>query len=100
MSPEILNREHYKKPSDIYSFAITMLETITWQEPYPKAIFIFPWDMVNAVAEGKRSPIINEVKNISLRQIIEKAWRQNPKDRLTIDEIVKGLDEELKRESF
>ena len=28
MSPEILNKEHYKKPSDIYSFSITMYEVM------------------------------------------------------------------------
>ena len=31
MSPEILNRQHYKKPSDIFSFSITMYEVMKWE---------------------------------------------------------------------
>ena len=29
-SPEIINEQHYKKPSDIYSFAITISENMKW----------------------------------------------------------------------
>ena len=32
MSPEILNRQHYKKSLDIYSFSITMYEVMKWDE--------------------------------------------------------------------
>ena len=34
MSPEVLNREHYKKPSDIYSFSITIFECMKWLKSY------------------------------------------------------------------
>ena len=34
MSPEILKQEHYKSPSDIYSFSITMYECMKWGEAY------------------------------------------------------------------
>ncbi len=30
MSPEVLNQEHYKKLSDIYSFSITISENMKW----------------------------------------------------------------------
>ena len=30
MSPEILNKQHYKKPSDIFSFSIIMYEVMKW----------------------------------------------------------------------
>ena len=39
MSPEILNKDHYKKPSDIYSFSITTYEVMKWGEVYPKSQF-------------------------------------------------------------
>ena len=32
MSPEVLNKEHYKSPSDIYSFSITIYECIKWEK--------------------------------------------------------------------
>ena len=35
MAPEVLNREHYKDPADIFSLAITMYEIIGWQKAYP-----------------------------------------------------------------
>ena len=52
MAPEILNRKHYTKLADIYSFEITMLKTITWKDAYPKAIYKFPWDIADNVCEG------------------------------------------------
>ena len=36
MSPEVLKQQHYKKPSDIYSFPLTMYEYMKWGEAYPK----------------------------------------------------------------
>ena len=35
MAPEILNKDHYKKQSDIYSFAVVMLEVMVWKDVYP-----------------------------------------------------------------
>ncbi|BFU19172.1 hypothetical protein CL6EHI_172740 [Entamoeba histolytica] len=42
MAPEVLNHQHYKMPSDIYSFSITMLQIITWQDPFPKTLYPHP----------------------------------------------------------
>ncbi|EDR23566.1 tyrosine protein kinase, putative [Entamoeba dispar SAW760] len=41
MAPEILNREHYKMESDIYSYSITMLQIITFQDHFLKKYTIF-----------------------------------------------------------
>ena len=35
MSPELLQKQHYKLPSDIFSFSIVMYETWIWNDPYP-----------------------------------------------------------------
>ena len=32
MSPEVLKQQHYKSPSDIYSFSITIYECIKWEK--------------------------------------------------------------------
>ena len=32
MKLELLNKQHYKKPSDIYSFSITMYEVMKWEK--------------------------------------------------------------------
>ena len=34
MLPELLNKQHYKKPCDIYSFSITIFEIIKWGKAY------------------------------------------------------------------
>ncbi|ELP90345.1 tyrosine kinase, putative, partial [Entamoeba invadens IP1] len=39
----------YKKAADIYSFGITMFETIGWGDIYPKTNFKFPWKIAEFV---------------------------------------------------
>ena len=96
MAPEILKREHYKKPADIYSFAITMLEIMVWKEAYPKTIYRFAWDIADTVAQGKRSQLINEIENIKIKELIENCWCQLPSDRLSINDILNNLKTLLK----
>ncbi|GAB1228268.1 hypothetical protein ENUP19_0389G0001 [Entamoeba nuttalli] len=91
MAPEVLNREHYKMQSDIYSFSITMLQVITWQDPFPKTLYPHPWDIADTITIGKRPVIIQEVEE-DIKEIIEKSWQQEPKERITIDEIVRMLE--------
>ena len=95
MAPEVLNRKKYKKSADVYSIAITMLECITWQEAYPKSMYRFAWDIADAVASGKRPHSINTIEYKELKEIIEKSWKQEPSERLTIDNIVALLETEL-----
>ena len=92
MAPEILKRQHYKKPADIYSFAITMLETITFSDPFPPLIYKFLWNISDAIVKGNRPGIIDLINNEEIKQLIEQSWKQNPKDRLEINEIVKRLE--------
>ncbi|GAB1223499.1 hypothetical protein ENUP19_0149G0037 [Entamoeba nuttalli] len=91
MAPEVLNREHYKMESDIYSFSITMLQIITWQDPFPKTLYPHPWDIADTITTGNRPNIIQEVEE-GIKEIIEKSWEQEPKERITIDEIVRMLE--------
>ena len=79
MPPEILDRKKYKKPTDIYSFAITIQECFTW-------------DIAECVTSGKRSKSIHSVENDVVKEVIELSWKQEPKDRLTIGEIVEKLE--------
>ncbi|BFU23676.1 protein kinase domain containing protein [Entamoeba histolytica] len=91
MAPEILNRQHYKMQSDIYSFSITMLQIITWQDPFPKTLYPHPWSIADTITIGKRPNIIQEVEE-DIKEIIEKSWEQEPKERITIDKIVRMLE--------
>ena len=53
MEPEVLKREHYKFPADIYSFAITMLEIMIWKDSFRKSVFRFPWKIAEFVVNRR-----------------------------------------------
>ena len=91
MSPEILNQEHYKKPSDINSFAITIYEVMKWGVSYPFSLFKYPWDIASFIQEGKRLDL-ECIENERMKEIISNSWQQYPKERLTIDEILSELE--------
>ena len=54
ISPEVLNKQHYKKPADIYSFSITIYECIKWGEAYSGDLFKYPWKIAEFVISGER----------------------------------------------
>ena len=91
MAPEVLNREHYKKPTDIYSFAITMYEVFSWSEAYPKQNFRFAWDIAEFVGNGKRLQKSKLMTDFHYN-LINQSWCQNPKERLRIEDIVSLLE--------
>ena len=81
MAPEILNQEKYKKPADIFSFAITMLETLKWAPAYPRADFKFPWLVSAFVQRGcrlERPPRVDP----GAFAVIERCWAQVPAERI------------------
>ena len=87
MAPEILTRSIYKHSADIYSFAITMLEVITFSSPFPKEVFEFPWDIADLISDGKRPDTIQKVEIEEMKDIIEKCWSHDPQDRPQIKEV-------------
>ncbi|ELP92435.1 serine/threonine protein kinase HT1, putative [Entamoeba invadens IP1] len=90
MAPEVLNKEHYKKPADVYSFAITMVECFLWSNAYPKTIYMYPWTIADDVASGKRPNTIKTLEE-KYQNVIEKCWKQKVEERITINEAVNIL---------
>ena len=93
MSPELLNKQKYKLPSDIFSYSILMYEIWIWNDPYPSTDkrFKFPWGIADFITTGKRLEKPNDI-NETYWEVIEGSWKQNPKERLTINEIEKELE--------
>lgn len=91
MSPEILNKKHYKKPSDIYSFSITIYELFTMTNAYPKTRFKYEWNIASFVSNGKRLSL-ECINNKTIKEIIENSWKQNPHERYKIDDIINKLN--------
>ncbi|ELP91542.1 interleukin-1 receptor-associated kinase, putative [Entamoeba invadens IP1] len=91
MAPEILKQEKYKKSADIYSFAITMFETISWREAYIKNEFKFPWKIAEFVNDGK-SLSKNESMTDEQYKLISNCWAHKKEDRNTIEIVRKKLE--------
>ncbi|ELP89678.1 tyrosine protein kinase, putative [Entamoeba invadens IP1] len=94
MAPEVLNKRKYKKPSDIFSFSITMYECLAWDEAYPKNKFKFPWEIVNFVVAEKR---LEKPKDVSQDDfyLIQQCWKSRPDERYQIDQVVQSLQTRL-----
>ena len=60
---EVFNRQHYKKPSDIYSFALTMYEYMKCGDAYQKEQFQHPWNNAYFDMKGDRLTKSEDVKD-------------------------------------
>lgn len=87
MAPELLNKQHYKKPADIYSFAVTMYELFSNRHAYEKKDFKYEWNIATFVQSGKRLDV-SVIGNTAIRSLVSVSWKQDPLDRPSIDEIV------------
>ena len=54
MAPEVINKEKYKKPADVFSYGVMMYECFKWGDAYPRSVFKYPWDIVSFINAGKR----------------------------------------------
>ena len=90
MAPEILDRKKYDSSADVYSFAITIVETMTWADVYSKENFQFAWDIADFVCAGKRV-VKPEGFNDKLFELVEKCWKHEPRERLNMKEVAREL---------
>ena len=77
-----------------------MYEIWIWNDPYPSTDkrFKFPWGIADFITRGDRLEKPDDM-NYKYYEIIENSWKQNPKERLTINEIENELNklyEEMK----
>ena len=92
MSPEMFeDEEHFGPAVDVYAFAILAYEIVTGKEPFAE--------------DGKQptfSAIIKNIRNLkrpvftssipdNMKDLIEKCWSQDPKERPSFDEIFEKL---------
>ena len=81
MAPEVLNKEKYKKPADIYSFGVAMFECFTWGDAYPKALFKYPWDVVTFVSGGRRVDKPDAMPD-DVYNVISRCWHHDTNERI------------------
>ncbi|ELP84793.1 protein serine/threonine kinase, putative [Entamoeba invadens IP1] len=94
MAPEILNKKHYKKPADVYSFAVSMFEIITWNEVFKKedSRFKYAWDIADFISAGNRLVIPKEVPD-EMAKVIKTSWAQEEHNRMKIEEIKELIEQ-------
>ncbi|ELP86126.1 protein serine/threonine kinase, putative [Entamoeba invadens IP1] len=99
MAPEVLNKEKYTESADIFSFAISLYETVTWKEAFPKEKFKFPWTVANFITGGKRFERTEDIP-IQIYEVMDMCWKQNKRERMGIKETVKKLEKRKKFKIF
>ncbi|ELP90688.1 tyrosine kinase, putative, partial [Entamoeba invadens IP1] len=90
MAPEILNKQHYKMSSDVYSLGVAFYETLIWGEAYPKKDFKFAWSVADFVSSGKRRAY-QEGMNKEAYNIVSGMWSHDLTNRTSIEVSSKQL---------
>ena len=74
-APECLNERRYSRQSDVYAFAITLIEMLSQNGLYPGEDVL--QIAIQVVQNGKR-PEIPTRTNPQLAELIKKCWDQDP----------------------
>ncbi|KAL7713493.1 Serine-threonine protein kinase [Entamoeba marina] len=93
MAPEISRKDQMTLKSDIFSFAVCMLEIMIGKDPYDPMKFPDSDSVLKFVCSGKRLEIDD---SIMLKDIIEMAWKHKPAERPTFKEVGTMLDGKFK----
>jgi serine/threonine protein kinase len=92
MAPEVIRHEEYNAKCDVYSFAITAWEMLTYRIPFDN---LMPVEAAFGVArEAKRPPVPPETP-ASIKQMLSACWNQDARLRPALPEICMALSEEV-----
>jgi serine/threonine protein kinase len=97
-APEVLRNEKYGMEADIFSLGIILCQMMTGSYPFssvpvgvPKAeSSLLDKSFEERILQGERPKIPVDCLP-DLKDLIERCWSQDPKDRPPIDEIMKSL---------
>ncbi len=99
MAPEVIEKRNYSFASDMYDYAIIVWELCACELPWQK---IGPqFHIRNAVKKGERPFVKRKKWPKEAVELMEACWRQQPRDRLTAEQVVskfnsKPAEEEAK----
>jgi len=93
-APEVLYSKKgrvYDKPADVYSYAMTLFEMISGEDPFKEIHDIF--ELKKAVVDkGKRPKLPKNIPK-KLKSLIEKCWSKEIETRLPFHKIITTLNE-------
>lgn len=100
MAPEIVNSNTYNAKADCYSWAMTVIEMLTLQKPYPH--YSSDQHAKFVCKQGERPVLARHGIPPVLQQLLEQSWCQDVRQRFTMRDICYQLyslsaysDEEL-----
>ena len=89
LAPEIYLYKEYSKSSDVYSFGFFIYQKLTDQIPFNN--IRDPNEMKRKICDEKARPSLDIPIFDSYKDLIERCWSSNPKERPTFDEILHEL---------
>ncbi|KAK8871873.1 hypothetical protein M9Y10_007618 [Tritrichomonas musculus] len=89
IAPEIWETQRYGKECDVYSFSLIVYEIVTSEIPFSELTNIY--QIYSKVVIGGYRPPFNFPVPASYRNMIEKCWSYDPRDRPTFQQIVDSL---------
>ena len=88
MAPELFEGRQYDKSIDVYAFAMILYQLITNQMPFGG--HIQTGELMDKIFKRERPEIPATIPEI-FRQLLNRCWAQNPKERPSFDEIIEIL---------
>mmetsp|Transcript_37103 Transcript_37103/g.72883 ORF Transcript_37103/g.72883 Transcript_37103/m.72883 type:complete len:793 (+) Transcript_37103:39-2417(+) len=88
LAPEVMQSKEFSEASDVYGFAMIILELFTRQVPFPD---MNPHQAALAVVTKDLRPKIPEFIPPGFAQLIADCWTRNPKQRPTMKEVIPRL---------
>lgn len=86
-APEVLNDEHVRAESDVYSYGIVVWEIVTRRLPWHDASLK---ELLVRVCTGKRPDVPQEAPK-QLTLLIGRCWADRPEDRISFDVVLTML---------
>ena len=88
--PEVWRSHEYSKAGDVYAFAIIVYEIMINVTPFPFEDF----EIKQKVLSGERPHFPYQLPKCYM-DLIQRCWADDPKERMTFDDIVKSLKENI-----
>ncbi|ELP88014.1 protein serine/threonine kinase, putative [Entamoeba invadens IP1] len=96
MAPEMIVSNTYKIEADVFAFGLSLLECMKWRQAYEKPEFNYMWQVADFVSKGNR---LERPQNVDedIFDLVKMCWRQEPKERPTMREVLNILDTFLRK---
>lgn len=92
MAPESISKRQYSLKSDVFAFAATCVEILTERPPFADLDML---EVAIGIRDGSLRHEIPEDAPEWLKDLLKACFSMKPKDRPTMDEVVKAFDENV-----